>query len=292
MIDIGKKVELLDPKIDYVFKRIFGEKGDEDILMSLINSILKGNPTIKELELLNTEYSKDGVISKGCRFDILAKTSNNIKINIEMQYYIDSNIKNRLIYYSDRLNVEEYKTGDKYDDKNVISIWILANNINDREEPISEILPCFIKKGKDDYEVFNDNKRIILLEIQKYKITDENIKDLLTNWVNFLKTPECLENSEIIKKKENIEVEKALDKLEFMSKSDAEKYHIQSMIDYEKTHLGNLSSALKKGREEGLKEGEKNRSIQIAKNMLEKGLDIKLISELSGLSLDEIEELK
>ena len=41
---MSEKVKLLDPKIDYVFKRIFGEKGDENILMSLINSILKGNP--------------------------------------------------------------------------------------------------------------------------------------------------------------------------------------------------------------------------------------------------------
>ena len=104
MIDSGKKVELLDPKYDYVFKKIFSEKGNEDVLMSLINAILQGNPIIKELELLNTEYSKDGVISKGCRFDILAKTKDDITINIEMQYYIDSNIKNRLIYYSDRLN--------------------------------------------------------------------------------------------------------------------------------------------------------------------------------------------
>ena len=85
MIDSGKKVELLDPKIDYVFKRIFGEKGSEDILMSLINAILKGNPVIKELELLNTEYSKEGFIRKGCQFDILAKTDNNVTINIEMQ---------------------------------------------------------------------------------------------------------------------------------------------------------------------------------------------------------------
>jgi len=105
MIDIGKKVKLLDPKNDYVFKKIFGEKGDEDILMSLINSILKGNPVIKELELLNTEYPKEGIENKGCHFDILAKTDNGISINIEMQYRKNRNLKDRIIYYSDRLNV-------------------------------------------------------------------------------------------------------------------------------------------------------------------------------------------
>ena len=103
MIDSGKKVELLDPKNDYVFKKIFGEKGDEDILMSLINSILKGNPVIKELELLNTEYPKEGFIRKGCHFDILAKTDNGTTINIEMQYRNNKNINDRIIYYSDRI---------------------------------------------------------------------------------------------------------------------------------------------------------------------------------------------
>ena len=105
MIDTCKKVELLDPKIDYVFKRIFGEKGDEDILMSLLNSILKGNPTIQELELLNTEYPKEGVITKGCQLKKKKKTDNDTTINIEMQYRNNKNINDRIVYYSDRLNV-------------------------------------------------------------------------------------------------------------------------------------------------------------------------------------------
>ena len=107
MIDSGRKVELLDPKIDYVFKRIFCEKGSEDILMSLINAILKRNPTIKELELLNTKYPKEGFIRKGCQFDILAKTDNNVTIYIEMQYRKNKNINDRIIYYSDLLSIKK-----------------------------------------------------------------------------------------------------------------------------------------------------------------------------------------
>ena len=135
---------------------------------------------------------------------------------------------------------------------------------------------------------------------QKYKITDDNIKDLLTNWVNFLKTPECLENSEIIKKKENIQVEKALDKLEFMSKKDEEKYLVQSMLDFEQDHLNDKAynrrigkeEGLKEGKEEGLKEGEKKGKIEMAKMLLKSGVDIEIISKSSGLSIDEIKNLK
>jgi len=286
------KVELLDPKIDYVFRRIFGEKGDEDILMSLINSILKGNPTIKELELLNTEYPKEGFNSKGCQFDILAKTDDGTIVNIEMQYRVNANIEDRIIYYSDRLNVSGLSKGEEYGTKKVISIWICAENISDRIEPISEVRSFYVENGRDKIQKFGKNKRIIILEIQKYKITDDNIKDLLTNWVNFLKTPECLENSEIIKKKENIQVEKALDKLEFMSKKDEEKYLVQSMLDYEQDHLNdkayNRRIGKEEGREEGLKEGLKEGKIEIAKNMLKDNVDINVISKYSGLSVEEI----
>ena len=41
---MSNKVELLDPKNDYVFKKIFGSKGNENVLKSLINAILQRNP--------------------------------------------------------------------------------------------------------------------------------------------------------------------------------------------------------------------------------------------------------
>ena len=52
---------------------------------------------------------------------------------------------------------------------------------------------------------------------------------------------------------------------------------------------------IKEGKLEGLKEvkleGEKNRAISIAKNLKKSGLDIKFISENTGLSIEEIEKL-
>ena len=45
------------------------------------------------------------------------------------------------------------------------------------------------------------------------------------------------------------------------------------------------------GREEGRAEGAKQKSFDIAKRMLEKGIDIETISELTGLTEKEISEL-
>ena len=84
-------------------------------------------------------------------------------------------------------------------------------------------------------------------------MTNDNFRDLLTNWVNFLKTPEYLENNPL--KIENEELDKAIDKLEFMSKKYEERYYIQSMEDYERDKLSEKYWESVEARKEGLKEG-------------------------------------
>ena len=48
---------------------------------------------------------------------------------------------------------------------------------------------------------------------------------------------------------------------------------------------------LSEERLQGKLEGEKNKSILIAKNLKKSGLDIKFISENTGLSIEEVEKL-
>ena len=49
---------LYDPKKDYIFKTLFGREKNKNLLISLLNSILRGNPVIKDLTLHNTELTK------------------------------------------------------------------------------------------------------------------------------------------------------------------------------------------------------------------------------------------
>ncbi|MGL9718172.1 MAG: Rpn family recombination-promoting nuclease/putative transposase, partial [Wolbachia sp.] len=46
------------------------------------------------------------------------------------------------------------------------------------------------------------------------------------------------------------------------------------------------------GHEKGREEGEKHAKITVAKNSLKAGVSIDVIAEITGLSLDEIEQLK
>ena len=63
----------------------------------------------------------------------------------------------------------------------------------------------------------------------------------------------------------------------------------------EEGHKVGKEEGLQEGKEEGIKEGReegaKKKSFDIAKRMLEKGIDVETISELTGLTEKEISEL-
>ena len=62
-------------------------------------------------------------------------------------------------------------------------------------------------------------------------------------------------------------------------------------MNMERDTYNQIEYARETGREEGREEGAKQKSCDIAKRMLEKGIDIETISELIGLTEKEISKL-
>ena len=129
--------------------------------------------------------------------------------------------------------------------------------------------------------------------------TDE--KDMLANWIEFLKDPE----SEKVRSLEMtiVEIRQAKDELIRMSNDDTQRELYEMRAKTLKDKISALNEAerkgikkgmekgIKKGKEEGIKEGEKNKAIEIAKSLLDV-LDVETIALKTGLSIDEINELK
>ena len=206
---------LFDPKEDFIFKMIFGIEEHKSILISLLNSILKGRPYIKEITLENNEISKIFKDGKSSRLDISATDDNGIKYDIEMQCRKTKDIINRTLFYASKLHAKDLKENEDYNKSRVISIWIFAENITDRHEPISEALMTFQPNKEDTYGIMTNNLRIIYLELNKYIVSDENIKYKLSKWVDFLKDPinlnkDTVEDKDIDKARKTLEYKECL----------------------------------------------------------------------------------
>ena len=91
------------------------------------------------------------------------------------------------------------------------------------------------------------------------------------------------------------EIREAKDELIKMSNDDTQRELYEMRAKTLRDKISALNEAerkgIKKGREEGRKEGEKNKAIEIAKSLLDV-LDVETIALKTGLSIDEINELK
>ncbi len=74
---------LLDPKNDYIFKRLFAQS--PELLSDLINSIRYDQPPITITDILNPNISGEDLHAKEIVLDVLAKDGFGVQYNIEIQ---------------------------------------------------------------------------------------------------------------------------------------------------------------------------------------------------------------
>lgn len=276
---------LLDPKMDFVFKNIFGNEKNPEILISFLNATLKPKYLITSVEMKNTDINKDYIEDKFSRLDVKATTSNNEVINIEIQLKNEYNMIKRSLYYWSKLYSDQLSEGEDY---NILKRTICINILNFKYLKTQKFHSGYRLKEIYSNEELTDVAEIHFIEIPKLEEgTDE--KDMLVNWVEFLKDPE----SEKVRSLEMSieEIRRAKDELIRMSNDGTQREIYEMRAKTLKDKISALNEAERKGVKKGLEEGKKEKAIEIAKSLLDV-LDIETISIKTGLSIDEINKLK
>lgn len=288
---------LLDPKMDFVFKNIFGSEKHPNILISFLNATLKPKDLITEVEIKNTDLNKGYIEDKFSRLDVKATTSNNEIINIEIQLKNEYNMIKRSLYYWSKLYSEQLNEGEDY---SVLKRTICINILNFKYLKTRKFHSGYRLKEMYSNEELTNVAEIHFIEIPKLEEGSDE-KDMLVAWIEFLKNPE----SEKVRSLEMSveEIREAKDELIKMSNDDTQRELYEMRAKTLRDKISALNEAerkgLKKGREEGRKEGieegkregEKNKAIEIAKSLITIGLDKEAISKSTGLDLCEIEKL-
>ncbi|PDO10806.1 MAG: hypothetical protein BLM47_05225, partial [Candidatus Reconcilbacillus cellulovorans] len=93
--------EALDPKNDFVFKRIFGSEENKDVLLAFLNRTFEdaGRPRLTEIVLLNPYTDKDAPDDKQSILDICARAADGTLVNVEIQLFNRYDIEKRTLFY-------------------------------------------------------------------------------------------------------------------------------------------------------------------------------------------------
>ena len=191
---------LLNPKMDFVFKKIFGSDKHPGVLISFLNAVLKPKNDITSVEIKNADIDKSYINDKFSRLDVKAVTNKNEIINIEIQLKIpfghvvndipslpyqehpllknEYNMIQRSLYYWSKLYEEQLEEGDRYDKLcrtvciNILDFKYLKNDRFHNGYRLKEI---------DTNEELTDLEEIHFIEIPKLKKlnSEKEIVDIL-----------------------------------------------------------------------------------------------------------------
>ena len=263
---------------DFIFKKVFGKKGNESILKDLLEAILKIK--IKKIELqAEVELERELIDDKTGVLDIEATIDDNTIIDIEMQMRNQYNMKERSLYYWAGLYYTGLKKKGEYkENKRVITINIVNFDMF-KEGPYHEK----IELRREYKNILLTNKlEIHFIQLSKFLKEGQEEKDKkMWQWLTFI----CNKNRKEVERvmKENKEIEKANEELEYLTGDDAVRRIAFLREKAERDYISNMSGA----REEGAKKAK----IEIAKAMLAEGMEKEKIIKITGLTEEEMEEI-
>ena len=280
-----QKREALLPTNDLLFKRIYGKEGSEKITEDFIKAFLGLDVTIEKLQdskALDINYidKKAGVL------DVLVTNKDGTKINLEMQVGHYTNVEERFCFYGFELFTEQFQKGLQYNEaKKTIGVLILKDDYSKYKGCEDYILSWKLREEKYHDLILTDKLELCIISLEKIKkkvaLGEISDKDQIAIWTKFLLNPKELKEEDM---NENKEVKEAYDKYnEMIDDVEVRRAAFKRQLDIMEKHAA---------KQDGINEGKEEAQKQIAKKLLDRGMSIDEIMEITDLTKEEIEDLK
>jgi predicted transposase/invertase (TIGR01784 family) len=186
----------IDPTIDYVFKKIFGDPENSDVLIHLLNSVIEPRSPITAVEIQNPFLEKEFEDDKYSILDLKARDSEGRWFNVEMQTTIPAGLSERLVYYASCLFADQLSEGEQYYRLNpVISICFLTRILFD--DVPTEHLRFTLSDRRYNVEL-TEHFQVHTVELPKYNLDEATLRAApdLAKWAFFLKMAPHLDASD------------------------------------------------------------------------------------------------
>lgn len=279
-------MQFINPKTDFAFKRIFGSSESKNILKSFLNALIyKGQPVIEDLEIIDPALASKISGLKDTYLDVKAKINDGKTVIIEMQVLNISSFAKRVVYNAAKTYATQLGRGEGYSKLKPV----LALTITDFEMFANhqKVISHFVFKETENLFDYPDPEiELFFVELPKFNKTLEELESITDKWIYFMKNAPSLE---MIPEKmgEISEIQQAftIANEANLSREELEDLEKREMVIEDQRNL------ILRGQQEGREEGMRERSFEIAKELLDV-LDDQTISQKTGLTLEDIQQLR
>ena len=290
-------MRFLDVKTDYAFKKVFGSEESVPVLISFLNAILGYTDDCKIKDLSIADPYQIPMIKgmKDTFVDVKAELNNGKKVIIEMQVLNVKGFEKRILHNTAKQYSRQLKRGENYHLLNPVIALTFTDFImfDDTEKYISH----FRLLEKERHIEYPDDIELIFVELPKFKKKADTVENIKEKWIYFLKNAGDLDY--IPEKLSDPCIKQAFQTINEATFSEKELELQEKRYDFIRMQKGALKLAteqgleqgLERGIERGLEQGSEKRAIVIARNMKKTGMPVDEISQLTDLSIKQINEI-
>ena len=293
---MNRETKIVKLKLDIIFKRIFGNEKNVDIIAAFVSDLLEiPRCSIGKVFINNVELVPEYVDQKFSRLDLKMEIDGRI-VNIEMQINKEPFFNDRTLFYWAKIFSEELKNGEEYGE---LKQTICINIINFNQFDCADYHSCFKVMESNRHEILSEKFAIHFFELKKIKNSANHKR--MEDWLNLINAEtECdlmdIQNTTAIP-----EVKKTIVMLRELSADEKirqQVYYREKRLHDEATALnGAKREGIAIGKEEGIAIGkEEGRAEGVAIGREEgkvKGIEL-MIENMRryGMSEEEIEKIR
>ena len=276
----------LNPKADLTFKKVFGEH--PDLVASFLNALLpfdSPEERIEHVEYLPSELVPQTPLRKNSIVDVRCKDKRGRQFIVEMQMVWSSEFKQRVLFNASKAYVRQIAGGEDYE---LLQPVYSLNLVNDIFEPELEgYYHNYRIVHVEHSDRIIEGLHFVFVELPKFTPHTYKEKKMHVLWLRYL--TEIDEKTKEVPQEflDNPDIKKAVAQLEESDFTDAQLRGYEKFWDTVSVEKTLINSAERKGHAEGRAEGIK----QTARRMKTKGYPLADISDVTGLTIAEIDLL-
>ena len=277
-------------RFDWAMKYLLRNKANFVILEGFLSELLKRD--VRIYQLLESEGNRYQENDKTMRVDVLAELDGGEKVIIEVQSVRQWDYLRRMLYGVSKVVIDHLKGGEIYGRiPRVISINIVYFDLGTGEDYIYKGRTVFkgvhkadtLQLGSEERRTYPGTIRDISDVYPEYYVIKVNqfrnrIQDKFDEWMAFLKDEAITAGSQARG------LDAAAETLRMLKLSPEERHQYDRYIDQLRDEKSLVETHYEEGLEKGFEKGEKKKVLEVGRNLKSKGLAIKDIVEITGLS--------
>lgn len=275
---------------DFGFKKLFGEEASKQHLISFLNTLLPEKHYIQDLHFSSNEKQGASLIDRRAIFDLSCISNRGEHFIVELQKAKQNFFKDRSVFYATFPIQQQAEQGEwNFKLAAVYTIGILDFVFDEDLHQGNHDVIHRVQLKNQYHHVFYDKLTFIYLTLPNFKKTVEELETDQDKW--FFIFRHLHELQEVPPQLQQNLFISLFDKAQITQFSPEERLAYENSLKIYRDLKNVVDTAREEGREEGREFGREEKTIELARNLLDV-LNDATIAAKTGLDIDRVKQLR